>query len=816
MNTHSFPLWSGSLSSSDHPSGTAFFHQISSHLEEGLYILDREGRIIFFNEIAEKLLGWKQHELLGKNPHDRLHFQNASGDPVPTELCPILQCVQQGEIFHTDEDVFTHRDGHLIPVSVTAAPLREQGRIVGSFALFKDLNLRKQWEREIKQARDIALETARLKSEFLANMSHEIRTPVNGVIGMTDLLLDTKLNKDQKELATTLRESAQALLTIINDILDFSSLEAGKMETSATPFSPIKVVEEVAELLSSQAQRKSIELLTDVSPKLPNILLGDPARLRQILLNLVGNAVKFTRKGQVTIQARLTEKTKSPLMVRFTVTDTGIGIPKTAWHRLFQPFTQVDGSSTRAFGGMGLGLSIANRLVELMGGEMGMTSRRGKGSTFWFTVPFPLHAENGHTISQTQHASHLKGLKALVVDPRQTSQTILLNHLLNWNMKGAAVESPEEALAYLRHEAKAGAPCDLLLLAASPIPLEQCLELGRAITEDRSIPPVGLILITGIHEKRWFDEARKVGFVAHLTRPLHRHQLLDRLLSLVNPEPLSDTEPNPPDKTPPVDQPPSAHNRPEDSGERMILLAEDNAVNQKVAQMQIHRLGFTVHTVANGKDAIQALQTGSYAIILMDCHMPILDGLQATRAIRQMETLENRPRIPIIALTANTLPGDQQRCLDHGMDDTITKPIRIEDLAARLDQWLPNRPDPTTAPPPDASEALALPPISLDLLRSHFGRDPKVIVEFIEAFLSSASVIIAKLKKNLKIKDTASLDENAHELRGASANMGAHLMSRLCIQLQDAAKNNDSGECRLLIDRIQKEFRRCENYIKKI
>ncbi|MBF0180268.1 MAG: response regulator [Magnetococcales bacterium] len=799
--------------SSSLPTPEAFF-QMTRHLEEGMYILDAAGNLLFINEVAERLLGWNREELLGRNPHGIFHYQNANGDCVPLEACPILASVQRGETFRSQEDVFTHRDGHMLPISLIAFPILEEGRITGSFTLFSDLNRRRQWERDIRQARDIAMETARLKSEFLANMSHEIRTPINGVIGMADLLLDTKLNKEQRELAATLRESAQALLTIVSDILDFSNLEAGRMESAATPFNPLKVVEEVAELMASQAQQKNLDLLTDVSPKLPNILLGNPARLRQVLLNLVGNAVKFTRKGEVVVQARLTEKLNPPLVVRFSVTDTGIGIPKTSMHRLFQPFTQVDGSSTRAFGGMGLGLSIANRLVELMGGEMGMSSRRGKGSTFWFTVPFPVASQSEGTSPAPLTLSQLKGIRALVVDPRQTSQTILLNHLLNWNMKCAAVENPAEALVHLKHEAQAGTPCDILLLAATPIPLEECLTLGRAITDDPELPPIGLVLITGIHEKKSFEEARKAGFVAHLTKPLHRHQLLDCLLALLNPAPPQEQDTTAAENAQPAivtrpAPPPHAEERPE----RLILLAEDNAVNQKVAQMQISRLGYAVHTVANGKEAIHALQSGAYALVLMDCQMPILDGLQATHAIRQQENAEGRTRTPIIALTSNPQPDDVQRCLAHGMDDTLNKPIRIEDLAEKLDQWLPGRQP--AAPLPEAAEPQTLPPISLEQLKNSFGPDPKVLMEFIDTYLSSASLIIAKLKKNLKIKDAALMGENAHELKGASANLGAHGMHHLSAQLLEAARGSDLTQCRALIDQIQKEYRRCESFIKK-
>ena len=673
--------------------------QVTRFLDEGVFILNAEGCMTFLNAAGERILGWTSKALLGSVAHFKIHYPNPVEEATSLEACPIHRCIKDGQVYHIDEDIFVHRDGRLLPVSFVSSPLWENEQIVGSVTIFKEIGSRREVEREIKQAQDIALETSRLKSEFLANMSHEIRTPIHGVIGMAGLLLDSKLNKEQRELATTTRDSAQALLTVANDILDFSRIEAGKLSIRSEDFRPLKVVEDVSELLAPQAQRKNISILVDVSHKVPSVVQGDPARIRQVLLNLVGNAVKFTKKGEVVIRIRLEKKNKTQVVLRFAIADTGIGIPKSAQHRLFQPFTQVDGSSTRPYGGTGLGLSIANRLVELMGGQIGYGNRKEKGSIFWFAIPLARSSNASETDPPSKLTSAgLQGVKILIVDPQQTSQTVLLNQLLRWNMKGTSVESPEEILAYLKHEASTGAPCNLVLVSSPPDgkdQMEQDLSVARTIAKDPNLLPVRLVLLTGNNDKKYLEEARHAGYVAVISKPLQNDRLLECLISLLSPKP--EVCP-PPDArvshtqfsqetigSPAVSKP---------KHEYRVLLAEDNAVIQKVAQIQLHSLGYAVHTVANGKEAVAFIQTGFCSLVLMDCHMPVMDGYQATQSIRRLsstQTSSTQTRVPIIGMLAKTVGRELKRCLEAGMDDVLIKPVQMESLKDILNRWLPQK-----------------------------------------------------------------------------------------------------------------------------
>ena len=781
---------------------TALLGQAARHLGEGMLIQDLAGGLTFLNEKGERILGWQQQALLGASVHDRIHHQVPAGEPIPTANCPVLQYIHRGETHRTEQDVFVHHDGHLVPVATTTSPLiTENGAITGAITVFQELGKHKEIAQEIKQASDILLETARLKSEFLANMSHEIRTPINGVIGMTDLLLGTKLNKEQKYLAKTARESAQALLTIVNDILDFSRLEAGKLGIEAVKFSPLKVVEEVSGLLGSQAQKKGIDIFTDVSAKIPLFLQGDPARLRQVLLILVGNGIKFTKKGEVVVRARLEERSNTRIIIRFSVIDTGIGIPKSARHRLFLPFTQVDGSSKRPFGGTGLGLSIASRLVELMGGEIGFQNKKGKGSIFWFSIPL----SRCHDPAEEQPLpppTQLKGVKVLVVDPQLTGQTILLNHLLGWQMKGTAVENPQEALTFLRHETQTPQPCSLVLVS-SAIPMVEAMPLARTISQDPQLAPISLVLLTGIEDKKSLEEARRAGFVTHIPKPLQREQLLKCLLTLHNPHFFSDSPPE-------TALPPPTHSPGHPEGGQPILLAESNSVMQKVSQTQLSRLGYAVHTVPNGAEAVQSAQNASYCLILMDCRMPVMDGFMATQTIRASEKAGKHP--PIIGMSARSMESDREQCLASGMDDMLAKPLQMDRLAAMLKKWLPlpqnrittpSRP-PVTDDPPSPTNPTQPPP-------DKSGGGDNGPEKTGKTFLETTTNRLAMMAVDLEKKNGSSLAERAQKLYLESTRMGEMGFSALSRRLEAYALVRNWGQCRTFLEKIVAELEQRKN-----
>ncbi|MBF0453758.1 MAG: response regulator [Magnetococcales bacterium] len=775
--------------------------QITLNLQEGVFVLNTEGQLLFINAEGERLLGWSMAELLGKNMHDAIHFQTPQGVRIPANDCPVQKSLINGQTYHVKEETFIHRDGHILPVSFTATPVLKRGKVAYSVTTFQDLIRRKQAEREIKQARDIALETSRLRSEFLANMSHEIRTPINGVIGMTDLLISTKLQKEQREMASTARESAQALLTVVNDILDFSRLEGGKLDIQSVDFRPEKLVGEVADLQGSQAQKKGLQLDHHTSVKVPSYLQGDPARIRQVLLNLAGNAIKFTKKGSISIRARVEKKTKAQVVLRFMVTDTGIGIPKSARHRLFQPFTQVDGSRSRSFGGTGLGLSISSRLVELMGGEIGFSSKKGKGSVFWFTVPLARTSQQSIDCPQTIRNNALKGIKALVVDPHQISQTVTLNHLLEWKMKGTAVESGEEALAFLKHEAVIGHPCDLVLISSTN--LDTSIALAKTITHDTQLPPASLLLLTRTREKKRLEEARKAGFISHLNRPVSGPQLQQCLLSLFNPKPEDISERSSQDLSSTSSQE-SPH---ESEGGKSILLAEDNAIIQKMVQMQLNRLGFSVQIVANGKEAVQTASTNNCSLILMDCNMPVMDGYQAAQAIRNKKGKGSK--LPIIAMTAGTEHGEESRIKEFGMDDFLTKPIQIESLAEKLETWFPKKehqPWNNERGPDDD-------PIELSRLSENFGDDKVVIREFLTVYLRSTHTLLDQIKENLIQKDRQKLLDNALILKGSSANIGAVFMTQLCGYLEREKEGENWKSIQQIVAEMGSELQQIETFI---
>jgi signal transduction histidine kinase/CheY-like chemotaxis protein len=652
-------------------------------------------------------------------------------------------------------------------VAVVAALLLAGLGVVIAFVVRADRR-RREAEEEWRLAHERAIEASLHKSEFLANMSHEIRTPLNGVLGLTTLLVDSDLSPDQRELAEMAHRSGEALLSIINEVLDFSRIEAGRVTIEIIDFDLRSLVEDVSQLLAASAETKGIELVCSVDEGVPSRVRGDPTRVRQILTNLAGNAVKFTEQGSVVVRASVEQTTDDGLVARLAVVDTGAGIDHAAQEHLFEPFTQADASTTRRFGGSGLGLSISQRLAHLMGGDIGFESELGVGSTFWFTVPLQPAAQ---LVSAPVPA--VRDIDVLIVDDNDTNRRVLEGLAAARGMRTRSATGGAEALRMLRALADEGAMPDVVLLDLN-MPDVDGFEVTAEIRRTYGATP-RIVLLTSSAQRGEARRSQEAGIDGYLSKPVRRAELFEVIAAVMG-------------RTPDQDQLVTRHLVREARRRATILLAEDNPVNQRVASAMLERLGHRVVIAGDGAETVATFQAGTYDVILMDCQMPVLDGFDATRQIRAAEGDERRT--PIIALTASATAADRQACLDAGMDDHLSKPIQPSQLEAALDRWFePTSSDPPAAVDPEPAPSAAA--IDESVLRAIVDVDGEsLLTNLIEVFEADAIEQLATIRTALDIGDLQTVRLAAHRLKGGSAAIGAASASEACARLEHAADAN--------------------------
>lgn len=654
---------------------TAYLNALVENSPLAILVLNSDEKVRLCNPAFERMFQFSSAEIAGKP---------ADGLIADGELLKEARRISKGTLGGTPVALITKRkrkDGHLVDVELHGVPLTVSGEVVGSLGIYQDISVRKRAEEAMQRAKEAAEAASRAKSEFLANMSHEIRTPLNGVMGMTELALGTELNTEQREYLETVKLSADSLLVVINDILDFSKIEAGKAELENRPFNLRDTLEGVMRTLALRADEKGLELLCELAPETPEYVRGDSSRLGQVVMNLVGNAIKFTQTGEVAVKVEVEDKEGEDRLLHFTVSDTGIGIPTEKQAHIFEPFAQADTSTTRKYGGTGLGLSISTRLVALMGGEIWVESEECKGSRFHFTTHIGVVDAKEIEIGTPAPPEILRGVKVLIVDDNRTNRRILDGMLKRWEMKPTLVEGGEEALLELPAAKEAGEPYGLILLDMH-MPGMDGFQFVERLREHPELSTATIMMLTSAGHRGDADRCKALGISAYLLKPIRQSELREAIARVLGAKEQQGAIP--------LITRYSLYDARDPETVLSVLLVEDNPVNQRLATRMLEKRGHRVVLAGNGREALEALGKGSFDLVLMDVQMPEMDGFQATAAIREKE-MRTGSHLPVIALTAHAIKGDRERCLAAGMDGYLTKPIRPRELDDVLESYLARR-----------------------------------------------------------------------------------------------------------------------------
>lgn len=774
---------------------------IDSVQDYAIIMLDPTGHIISWNSGAERIKGYRAEEILGR--HFSCFFR--AEDLVEGQLDELLKTVASGQRV-VEEGWRVRKDGSTYWAnSIFSAVFNETGQLKGFAKVTRDVTARRLADEERRlaaeestKARDKALEASRAKSEFLANMSHEIRTPMNGVLGMTELVLDSDLTREQRDSMELVKSSAESLLVVINEILDFSKIEAGKVELDPVEFELHDLIEDTLKSLALRAHYKGLEITGDIETNVPRDVVGDPHRIRQILINLLGNAIKFTDNGEITLRAWVQNQTEETCRISISVTDTGVGIPADKQQAIFDPFSQADGSATRRHCGTGLGLTIASRLVELMGGRLEVESKIGLGSRFHFTIDLLKSSSAAANLNHT--AVDLKGLHVLVVDDNATNRRIFDGTLRNWGAVPTTVESGPDAILELTRARKAGTPYPLLLVDAM-MPEMDGFMLVERIRSDRSSSSPAIMMLTSADQQGDATRCRQLGLASYLVKPIKSLDLRNAITTVLALQSTANQAESYTDvtKKAPVNSPLSGVSF-------NILLAEDNPVNQQVAVRLLEKAGHRVTIAEDGRQACTLAVAGSFDVILMDVQMPEMDGFEATEAIRTAEAITGK-HTPIIAMTAHAMKGDRERCLGAGMDDYLSKPIHSADLKRVLgrlqtetDQALASRVVTLSRPNDcayDRARALA-----------NFADDEDLLAEIITLFLDSLAPRLGEIRSAIDVANCTALYRSAHSLRGAASNLAAEDFTSITLRLEECAdQQNTQGAADALAELEQEAAR---------